>query len=206
MYSPAEVRETYTRVARYYDATHALPFLKRHEAHLSLEVKAGDHVLEIACGTGLNFLHLRQLIGKNGMLIGLDYTPAMLNIARRRIAGFGWTNVALLAGDAASLPFPDAAFDRVFCSFALSVIPAFEEAIAEVRRVLVPGGRFVALELRPMKLPSSSSLPGHLMHQLMSICAVDTTHETLKAIQHTFSEVQVRYFLAGMTFMAVSRK
>jgi demethylmenaquinone methyltransferase/2-methoxy-6-polyprenyl-1,4-benzoquinol methylase len=206
MYTPNQVRETYTRIAQYYDVTHTSPFLKRHEAHLSLEVKAGDRVLEIACGTGLNFPHLRQLIGNSGMLIGLDYTPAMLDIARRRIAGFSWTNVDVVAGDAARLPFPDATLDRVFCSFALSVIPAYEKAIAEVRRVLMPGGRFVALELRPMELPSSSSLFGHLMHRLMGFCAIDTSHQTLKAIQHTFSEVQVRYYLAGMFYMAVSKK
>lgn len=206
MFTTEQVRKTFTDWAPRYDATHAWRLLKRQEARLALGVQPGDRVLEIACGTGLNFPHLRQLTGDRGSLIGLDLTPAMLDIARRQIARHGWKNVEVREADAARLPFPEASFDKAFCAFALNIIPDYERAMAEARRVLVPGGRFVALEMQSMDLSSLSGWLGHLAHRLMGICAVDTSHHTLEAIQRAFGKVQVRRYLAGMVFVAVATK
>ena len=78
----------------------------------------------------------------------MDLTPAMLDIARRLIAAKGWRNVEVREVDAADLPFPEAPFDKVIVSFALNTIPEYRRALEEVRRVLIPGGWFVALEMR----------------------------------------------------------
>ncbi len=204
MFTTEQVRKTFTDWAPRYDATHAWRLLKRREARLALAVQPGDRVLEIACGTGLNFPHLRQLIGDRGSLVGVDLTPAMLDIARQQIENHRWKNVEVREADAARLPIPEASFDKVFCAFALNIIPAYEHAIAEVRRVLVPGGRFVSLEMQSMDVSSLSGWLGRLAHRLMGICAVDTSHHTLEAIQGAFGEVQVRRYLAGMVFMAVA--
>ena len=206
MFTIEQVHKTFTEWAPRYNATHGWRLLKRREARLALGVLAGDRVLEIACGTGLNFPHLRQLIGDNGSLTGLDLTPAMLDIAQLEIERHGWKNVEVRQGDAARLPFPDDSFDKAFCAFALNIIPDFERAIAEVWRVLVPGGRFVALEMRSMDVSSLSGRLGHLAHRLMGVCAVDTEHRSLDAIQTTFGEVQVRRYLGGMVFIAVGTK
>jgi len=206
MFTIKQVRKTFTDFAPRYDATHAWRLLKRREARLALGVQPGDRLIEIACGTGLNLPHLRQLIGDRGSLIGVDLTPAMLDIARRQVARHRWKNVEVREADAAQLPFADASFDKAFCAFALNIIPEYERAIAEVRRVLVPGGRLVALEMRSMDMSSWSGWLGRMAHRLMGVCAVDTSHRSLEAIQGAFGEVQVRQYLAGMVFIAVATK
>ena len=97
--------------------------------------------------------------------------------------------------------------DRVLeIACALNIIPEYEHAIAEVQRVLVPGGRFVALEMQRIELGSLSGWLGDLAHKLIGVCAVDTSHRSLEAIQSTFGEVQVRRYLARMVFIALARK
>jgi ubiquinone/menaquinone biosynthesis C-methylase UbiE len=59
-----------------------------------------------------------------------------------------WDDVKTHKADAVQLPFPDESFHKAICSFALNIIPDYVQAIREVRRVLVPGGRFVAIEMR----------------------------------------------------------
>ncbi|MGC9396719.1 MAG: class I SAM-dependent methyltransferase [Anaerolineae bacterium] len=75
----------------------------RREAVAGLDLHASDTVLDLACGTGSNFPYLQQAVGSSGHIIGLDYTPAMLAEARKRVARARWDNVTLIRGDAAQL-------------------------------------------------------------------------------------------------------
>ncbi len=195
------VRKTFTDWAPIYDATHAWTLPKRRAARLALDLRPGDRVLDLGCGTGLNFSHLRELVGERGQVVGVDLTPAMLDIARKMIAVHGWRNVEVREADAANLPFPDASFDKVIVSYALNIIPEYMKAIEEARRVLVPGGRFVALEMRA----GIHSLPAWLQ-PLPHICAVDMGRDTLSALRHFFGEVEVDNYWLGMVFIAIARK
>jgi demethylmenaquinone methyltransferase/2-methoxy-6-polyprenyl-1,4-benzoquinol methylase len=195
------VRKTFTYWAPIYNATHAWTLPKRRAARLALDLKPGDRVLDLACGTGLNFPHLRERVGENGQVVGVDLTPAMLDIARKMIDSKDWKNVEVREADAADLTFPDASFHKVIVSFALNIIPEYVRAIEEVKRVLVPGGRFVALEVRA----GIHSLPAWFQ-PLPHICAVDMSHDTLKEIQHVFENVEVRNYWLGMIFMAVATR
>lgn len=194
------VRKTFTDWAPIYNPTHGwMP--KRRVARLALDLKPGDRVLDLACGTGLNFPHLHKLVGEHGQVVGADLTPAMLDIARKMIEARGWKNIEVREADAANLPFPDASFDKVIITFALSIIPEYARAIEEVQRVLVPGGRFVALEMGAVV----HSLPAWLQ-PIPHICAVDVSHDTLEEIQRAFSQVEVRHYWLGMIFIAVAQK
>ena len=102
---------------------------------------ARGQVLEIAIGTGRNL----PFYPADVEITGIEISPAMLEIARQRPQGLG-RQVKLIIGDAQALPFPDQRFDTVVCTIALCSIPDERKAVAEVRRVLRPGGRFVALE------------------------------------------------------------
>jgi ubiquinone/menaquinone biosynthesis C-methylase UbiE len=195
------VRKTFTGWAPIYNATHAWTLPKRRAARLALDLRPGDRVLDLACGTGLNFPHLRQLVGERGQVMGVDLTPAMLDIARKMIAEKGWSNVEVREADAANLPFPDASFDKVIVTFALSIIPEYVRAIEEVRRVLIPGGRFVALEMRA----GIHSLPAWLQ-PLPHICAVDMSHDSLNEIRRFFEGVEVRNYWLRMIFISVAIK
>ena len=195
------VRKAFTDWAPFYNPTHGWTLPKRRVARLALALQPGDHVLDVACGTGLNFPHLRDLVGELGHVIGVDLTPAMLNIAHKLIASKGWQNVEVREADAANLPFADASFDKVLISFALNIIPDYVKAVEEAHRVLVPGGRFVALEMRA----GLDSLPAWLQ-PLPHICAVDMSHDTLPAIQKVFPDVKVSYSWMKMIFVAVAQK
>ncbi|MHB0870184.1 MAG: methyltransferase domain-containing protein, partial [Chloroflexota bacterium] len=168
-------------------------------------LQGGDRVLDVACGTGLGFQLLRELVGDDGHVTGVDLTPAMLDIARQRIARHGWGNVEVREADAADLPFPDATFDKVACMYGMSIIPDFAEAIAEVARVLVPGGRFVVLDVKL----SDNALVRWLTPVFLRmghICAVDLSHRTIDELRRMFAEVQVHEYRAGLVHVAVATK
>src|SRR6266511_5666494 len=103
--------------------------------------QATGDVLEVAIGTGRNLPFYAQGI----RLIGVDFSPAMLQLARRQADRLGRT-VDLRLGDAQALELPDASFDTVVCTFSLCAIPDERRAIAEMKRVLRPGGRLLLLD------------------------------------------------------------
>jgi ubiquinone/menaquinone biosynthesis C-methylase UbiE len=103
--------------------------------------QARGDVLEIAIGTGRNLPHYPADV----RLTAIELSPEMLNIARKRAADLG-RQVELREGNAEALDFPDASFDTVVCTFALCTILDDRKAVAEAKRVLKPGGRFVAIE------------------------------------------------------------
>ncbi|HEY8626335.1 MAG TPA: methyltransferase domain-containing protein [Solirubrobacteraceae bacterium] len=103
--------------------------------------QATGEVLEIAVGTGRNLPHYPEGV----RLTGIELSPAMLEIARARARELG-RDADLRVGDAQTLDFPDECFDTVVCTLSLCTIPDERAAVAEVRRVLRPAGRFLLLE------------------------------------------------------------
>ncbi len=103
--------------------------------------RARGRVLEVAIGTGRNLEHYAEDV----TVAGVELSPAMLDIARRRAGQLG-RDVELVEGDAASLSVADASYDTVVCALALCSIPDPARAIAEMRRALVPGGRLLLLD------------------------------------------------------------
>ena len=95
---------------------------------------AGD-TLEVGIGTGLNL----PFYGQQARLTGIDFSPDMLALARQRAARLG-READLREADALALPFPDASFDTVVCTFTLCAVPDDRKAVAEMTRVLRPGG------------------------------------------------------------------
>lgn len=103
--------------------------------------RATGRVLEVAIGTGRSLPYYLAA----SSLTGVDVSPEMLAFARRRASQRGLP-VDLREGDAQALPVEDASFDTVLCSLSLCTIPDVPAAIAEMRRVLVPGGRLLLLD------------------------------------------------------------
>ena len=106
-----------------------------------LAERAQGRVLEVAIGTGRNL----PFYGRDIELTGIELSDEMLSIARQRAAELGMS-ADLRQGDAASLPVEDASFDTVVCALSLCTIPDPRRAIAEMHRVLVPGGRLLLLD------------------------------------------------------------
>src|SRR5947209_14946962 len=105
--------ETYRKKARHYDITSRLypvpgypQRAQRLRAVQALGLRPGDSVIDVACGTGLNFPLLQKAIGPGGRIVGVDLTDAMLARAEDRVEANGWSNVSLVQADAAGFGFP----------------------------------------------------------------------------------------------------
>ncbi|MEV5449543.1 class I SAM-dependent methyltransferase [Streptomyces sp. NPDC052535] len=136
------LRRYWDRHARSYDRQ--MSFFDRTlfgESRTWICSRAGGRVLEVAIGTGLNL----PLYPADVELTGLEWSPAMLDIARRRADGLGRT-ADLRVGDAQAMPFDDASFDTVVATLSLCAIPDEKRAVAEMVRVLRPGGRLLLLD------------------------------------------------------------
>ncbi len=107
--------------------------------------RPGEHVLDIACGTGLTTLPVARAVGPDGSVLGTDISENMVTEARRLAAEAGCTNAAFQRMDAEALTCGDAAFDLALCSLGLMYVPDPGRALAEMLRVLRPGGRALVL-------------------------------------------------------------
>ena len=156
--------ETYRKKAKRYDITSRLSPVpgyperaQRHRAIQALGLRAGDRVIDIACGTGRNFPLIEKVIGPGGRIVGVDLTDAMLARARDRIETNGWSNVSLVQADAADFDFP-AEVDAILSTYALTQVPGCAQVIAHGAAALSGGGRWVVLDL---KVPDNA--PGWLV-------------------------------------------
>lgn len=176
----------------------------RQHAVKALNVQSSDIVLDLACGTGENFKSIAARLGKNGLLVGLDFSQGMIREANIRVRRYQWGNILLLLGDASRLPFADSVFDRVICTYALKVIPPYHQALDEIVRVLKHGGILVVLDEKPLRgirsfLNPLFKLSGHGAF-------TDIPRPLIEEMVKRFQDVQVKDYSFGSTFVAVASK
>jgi demethylmenaquinone methyltransferase/2-methoxy-6-polyprenyl-1,4-benzoquinol methylase len=155
---------TYRKKARHYDVTsrfYPAPGYPQRSQRLrtvqALNLRPGATVIDIACGTGLNFPIIEKIIGPGGQIVGVDLTDAMLAHARDRVKAHGWNNVRLVQSDAAEYAFPSRV-DAIMSTYAMSQVPECAQVIAHGAAALSAGGRWAVLDL---KVPAST--PGWLI-------------------------------------------
>ena len=151
--------ETYRKKARHYDITSRLypvpgypQRAQRLRAVQALGLRPGDSVVDIACGTGLNFSPIEHAIGPDGRIVGVDLTDAMLAEAEQRIDTNAWSNISLVQADAAAFDFPTEV-GAILSTYALSQVPECAEVIAHGAAALSDHGCWVVLDL---KVPPST--------------------------------------------------
>jgi ubiquinone/menaquinone biosynthesis C-methylase UbiE len=146
--------ETYRKKAKHYDITSRLypapgypQRAQRLRAVEALGLRPGDSVIDIACGTGLNFPLIEGMIGPDGRIVGVDLTDAMLARAQDRVETNGWRNIGLVQADAVDFDFPTHV-DAILSTYALTQVPECAEVIAHGAAALSGGGRWVVLDLK----------------------------------------------------------
>lgn len=127
---------------------------KRFAVELA-DLHGGEHVLDVAGGTGDIARLLAHKVGPKGALVVTDINAAMLGVGRERLVDAGVVgNVAYIQADAERLPFPDDSFDCITIAFGLRNVTHKEAALASMQRVLKPGGRLLVLEFSKPRLPA----------------------------------------------------
>lgn len=147
----AAVRAMFTRIARRYDLMNTLMTAGRHHAWRRVVARAAvaappGPILDLATGTADLALEIRAL-DAGRTVIGADFSAGMLREARGKVAARGAVRLALLAADAAGLPFADASFACVASAFLLRNLEDLADGLAEMRRVTCPGGRVVTFDI-----------------------------------------------------------
>ena len=142
--------------------------------------RAQGEVLEVAIGTGRNLAFYPEGV----RLSGIDLSPAMLERARQRARELG-VEVDLREGDAQDLPFSDESFDTVVCTLSLCSIPNDRKAVAEMKRVLKPGGRVVLLD----HIRAASGL-GRAVQRVLEVVTVPSGGDYLlrRPVEHVRGE------------------
>jgi SAM-dependent methyltransferase len=108
--------ERYGVMAEKYDLRTAAGDHFRRQAVARLAPLPGEVILDVGCGTGLNFAAIQGAIGPGGRLIGIELNPRMLDLARARIERHGWTNIQLVRADVAGFDIPAAADAALLCA------------------------------------------------------------------------------------------
>jgi demethylmenaquinone methyltransferase/2-methoxy-6-polyprenyl-1,4-benzoquinol methylase len=140
-----EAKQAYDTLSRYYGYTVGAAGRKYGRLALQrLSIAEGETVLEIGFGTGHCLKLIAESVGRTGRVYGIDISPRMIQLTRKRLENAALTNrVELYCGDATCLPLSDQAFNAVFMSFTLEVVETAEipRVLGETRRVLKPGAR-----------------------------------------------------------------
>jgi demethylmenaquinone methyltransferase/2-methoxy-6-polyprenyl-1,4-benzoquinol methylase len=153
--TPAEktrrVGDVFRSVAQRYDVMNDLMSLGSHRLMKRMTVemsgaRAGHRILDLAGGTGDLSALYSPVVGAAGMVVLADINGAMMQVGRDRLLDRGLTNVKFCEADAQALPFADASFNCVTIAFGLRNVTDKERALAEMHRVLCPGGRLLVLE------------------------------------------------------------
>ncbi len=173
---------------------------EEHRIALSmLAPEPGDRVLDVACGPG-NFTRDFSRAAGDGLVVGLDASASMLEVAVRDTDA---TNVAYLRGDAHALPFRDGSFDAVCCFAALYLIEQPPLALAEITRVLAPGGR-VALLSSCNRGPLPASVTSSVVRGLSGVRIFDRDELSGALVDGGLVEVERR--VTGLAQFVSGRK
>ena len=155
--SEPQVRAMFDRISGFYDVmntvmTAGLHHRWRARAADLAALAAGDSALDVACGTGDLAIELARRVGTGGEVIGSDFSEEMLERARAKAPGLAWE-----WGNALELPYASGRFDAATVGFGARNFSDLERGLAEMARVVKPGGRVVVLEITTPRKPPLST-------------------------------------------------
>lgn len=198
--------------SRFYDFTANLYYLMgfreqhyRRQTVESLGLIPGDTVIEIGCGTGLNFPLLAGRVGSTGRIIGVDLTDQMLKQAEKRVRWNGWANVTLVRSDASHYRFPKEV-NGILSTFALTLVPEFDEVIRNGANALAKNGRMAILDFK--KPDNKPAWLGRVMAFLTRPFGVTldlADRHPWESMKRYLADVEVRELYGGFAYLAAGR-
>jgi len=206
-----KIRKGFGALSFAYDRTIALGGLAeestiRKESIESLNLRKGDTVFDICCGTGLNFKLLEKNIGNDGRIVGLDLTPELLNIAASRCDKMDWNNITLVSANLLEFN-TDVLADCAVSTASIGMIPEYSQAIDRVMKYLKPEGRFVIVDGK-----TSAQFPNRAFNHLYYLAAKSAGFDFINRdlvgyIQSKYEIVFYKEYLGGFCYaIAFKRK
>jgi demethylmenaquinone methyltransferase/2-methoxy-6-polyprenyl-1,4-benzoquinol methylase len=158
-------------------------------------VRRGDRVLDCATGTGDLAIAFKNAVGAEGRVVGTDFTPEMIELARAKS-----TDVDFEVADVTSLPFDDHSFDVASISFGIRNVADPRRALAEMARVVVPGGRVMVLEFGQPQNRAVAALYDRYRRHILPLLGGAVTGERQA---YEYLETSAAKFPCGEEFVAL---
>jgi len=172
----------------------------------SLNACKGGKIIDLCCGTGLNFPLIMKKVGKTGKITGVDITDAMLKKAKERVVKNKWKNITLVHSDAAKYKFPAKA-DGVVTTLALTLSPEYDEVIKNAHTTLRKGGRFVILDFKMPEGPAKMLAPFLIfLTKPYGIKRELASRHPWESIKRYFRNLHMREFYMGFLYVAYGEK
>jgi demethylmenaquinone methyltransferase/2-methoxy-6-polyprenyl-1,4-benzoquinol methylase len=153
------VQDIFNNIATRYDLMNTMMSFGIHHYWRKTAINLANippdgKILDACCGTGLIIMDLARRVGPDGLIVGLDFSTAMLNIAKARLKNVKSNGkIQLIQADTNAMPFPDNTFDCVTIGYGLRNSADPGRVLKEIKRVLKPGGRALSLEMVKPSFP-----------------------------------------------------
>jgi demethylmenaquinone methyltransferase/2-methoxy-6-polyprenyl-1,4-benzoquinol methylase len=200
---PAKIRTMFAAISRRYDRANTVlsggvHHLWRRKAVKRAGMKVGDRVLDCATGTGDLAIAFRKAVGDSGRVVGTDFVPEMLGLARVKAQNVEWD-----VADVTRLPFDDDSFDVASISFGIRNVDDPRKGIAEMARVVRSGGRVIVLEFGQPRGRAFGALYNWYSHQVIPRLGGAVTGE---AAAYRYLQKSSGRFPCGDEFVALMRE
>lgn len=192
----AYVRDMFARIAPRYDLLNSLLSLRIHHywrevAARAAHLRPGDRALDVCTGTADLAIRLAQEVGAGGCVVGLDFCQPMLQLGFTKVRRNALSEtIALVLGDALSLPFAANSFQAVTVAFGIRNVTDIRKAFGEMWRVLKPGGRAVCLEFSHPRWKAFRAIYNLYFHHLLPVIGGLLSHRDA----YTYLPTSVRDF------------
>ncbi len=196
MNQDGKIKKYYRFHSGIYDATRWLFLFNRKKAIEKLKLDPNDLIIDFACGTGLN---IRQMIKKTKNISAIDFSEEMLNEAKKKYPG-----VNFFHGDACNFSFKEKA-DKIICTYSISLIENWKEAIKNMAMNLNENGTLVILDFYQWK-NGFTKLFYPVFKWWLNIHNVNPELPVEQELKKYFKNVEMKTYLSGYNFIAIANK
>jgi len=194
-----KIKKIYKFQSQFYDLTRWIFVWNRKKALIKLNLKQGEKVLVVGCGTGYGFDFINKKIGIKGEIIGVDYSSHMLDKARKKINKYKLKNIKLIQIDAVKYIPPKV--DVVIYSYSITMVPEWRKSLENSIRVLKEGGRIVITDFSEINVP----ILRLLLNLRFKKYGVNNKLPLKKELDKYFNNIDYKEYFLGYNFIALAK-